>query len=186
MKFNNGFTLIELLLTLSIISIISSLAFSSFSTIIPRHKSSIVIRELLLAVNLSRNQSISSASITTLCPSIDNQKCGGKWEDNLILFIDHNGNRTINSNDKIVRIFTPAPSGSKIHWRSFQNKQYLQFDPSGYTRNQNGTFTYCPSSNKLSLAKMLIINRAGRPRVAQDTDSDGIPNSASGAAPKCA
>ena len=177
-----GFTLIELLLTISIISILSSLAFASF---ISQHQDHTAISELLLAVNLSRNQSISSASITTLCPSENNLKCAGKWEKDLTLFIDHNGNRKVDPNDKIIRKFSPMPNGSKLFWRSFQNKQYLQFAPSGYTRNQNGTFTYCSPSKKLVQAKMLIVNRAGRPRVAQDTDNDGIPNSPSGAIPNC-
>jgi len=56
--------------------------------------------------------------------------------------------------------------------------------PNGYTRYQNGTFTYCPKEG-LKYARAIILNAAGRMRYSKDSDNDGINEGADGKPLRC-
>ena len=52
--------------------------------------------------------------------------------------------------------------------------------PMGFTRDQNGNFTWCPGNGDVRLARQLIVNAAGRLREALDSDGDGVREGANG------
>ncbi|MCP3673585.1 MAG: hypothetical protein GY829_03815, partial [Gammaproteobacteria bacterium] len=98
--------------------------------------------------------------------------------------IDHNQDHIFNGDDIFLTKFEKFPDEDTIYWRAFQNKQYLQMSPLGYTRFQNGTFTYCPREG-LKYARGIIINAAGRVRFTKDEDGDGIDEGANGKSLRC-
>ena len=56
--------------------------------------------------------------------------------------------------------------------------------PRGFTRYQNGTFTYCPKEG-LNYARGIILNAQGRVRFTKDEDQDGIDEGANGRPLRC-
>ncbi len=179
-----GFTLIELLCIIAIFSITFSFAFPGLRYFIEQNKSTAFANNLVSLVNTGRQTAISSGEITTFCPTEDQLVCTKDWSKGAMVFRDKNANMKVDNNDKVIRVMAPI-SPSRLFWRAFQNKQVIQFSPLGYTRSQNGTFTYCGNPDDLATARILIINKSGRARPGQDNDNDGIYEQPNGGLPKC-
>ncbi len=179
-----GLTLIELLTTIAILSLTLTLAMPSLSSFSSKNRISTHLNILARAITLARESAITLNSNVTLCRSNDQFSCQGQWDDGMILFVDNNSDRTINDDDYYLQKFETFPNGDRIIWRAFGNRQYLQMKPSGFTRFQNGTFTYCPREG-LSFARGIILNAAGRLRFTKDSDGDGFNEGASGRRLRC-
>jgi type IV fimbrial biogenesis protein FimT len=184
-KSNSGFNLIELLIILAILAVLVNLALPGLAQSVERNQARVAINEIKRAITLTRYTAINNGVITTLCRSNDGRNCGGQWQQGFIVFTDSNADRVINGNDRLIRIFPELADSGTLKFRAFQNKQYLQMTPQGFTNYQNGNFTFCPKSNDVSLAQQVIVNRSGRTYFASDTDGDGIKEGANGKAISC-
>ncbi len=182
---NAGFNLVELLIILAISAILLNLAVPELSQAFERNQAKVAINEINRAIILARYTAINNGVITTLCKSRDGKQCGGQWQEGFIVFTDSNADRVINGNDQLIRIFPKFASAGTLTFRAFQNKQYLQMTPEGFTNYQNGNFTFCPESRDVRLAQQIIVNRTGRTYFASDADGDGIKEGANGKAIKC-
>ena len=181
----HGLSLIESLFVLLILSILISIALPGFNEIIASKKSDIVIGQLQQAVELGKVTAITNTDTVTLCKSDSGQQCGGKWQDGVIVFTDKNRDRKVNQEDRLIRYITFPEIDGTLSWRAFQNRQYLQFTPQGFTRYQNGSFVFCPRNKKAELARQLVINRTARARLTIDSDGDGIREDSTGAPIRC-
>ncbi len=177
MRFNEGFTLIELLAVLGILGIITSLAFPSFHFLLEKEKATSFSHSLYHHLNYARTEAITKNTPTTVCASHNSQDCSKNkdWSNqHILIFTDFNGNGKRESGDIILREFDPGLTNNSLVWRSFGNKNYLQWQPSGMTYYQNGNFTYCPENKDSRNAKKLILNAAGRIYFGFDNNHDGI------------
>jgi len=179
-----GVTLIELMVVLAITSIVVGLAAPSLNELLIQNRVSAQISILGRAITLARTTAIFSNTVITLCRSKNHQNCNGKWRDGIILFSDKNKDHQVTNGDEVLATVNAFPTGDKIFWRAFQNRQYLQMNPRGFTRYQNGTFTYCPKEG-LRFARAIILNATGRIRYSEDKDNDGVDEGANGKAVKC-
>ena len=180
MNRNTGMTLLELLLAIALLSILLAAAAPSLSGIIEQRRGELAIGAVREAVELTRAAAIASGGVATLCRSADGARCGGGWNEGMIVFLDADADRRPDSDAALLRVFEAHAGGGDIRWRSFGNRQYLQMTAMGFTRNQNGNFTWCPANRDSRFARQLIVNAAGRMRAARDDDGDGIPESANG------
>ena len=174
MRFSKAFTLLELLITVFILSLLFSLSMPNFQAMIEQRKADMIMQKLLQSIQFARVSAIRSGTLVTLCKSADGESCGGNWVDGILIFTDADGDRKIDGADELLRHIQFNHSQGTLAWRAFQNRQYLQITHLGFTRYQNGNFTYCPSNADPELARQLIINRAARARYAMDSDGDGI------------
>lgn len=181
----SGLTLVELLVALTLSAILLGLAAPGFGDLIQRHQGEVIREQLAQAIELARVNAIRSASLVTLCRSDDGLGCGGNWADGVLVFVDEDNDREVDSGKQALRYFDFEADQGRLYWRSFGNRQYLQMTPLGFTKNQNGTFTFCPDSGDLSLAWMLILNRPGRARIAVDSDGDGLVEDSRGRPARC-
>ncbi len=180
-----GISLLELILVIFILSILVGLSLPEFNLLLQQKQGEATLRKLASAIQLAKTSAISSGHTVTLCRSADGNICGGQWRDGVILFTDINGDRTIGEDDALLQYVQFPDSAGELSFRAFQNKQYLQLTSSGFTRNQNGNFTYCPDNGQASLAKQLIINRTARLRYAIDSDGDGLKEDSQGKPIRC-
>lgn len=181
----DGLTLLELLVALAIAAVLVTLAVPGMSEIVQHKRGDLVIRRLNQAIELARISAVSYGEVVTLCRSGDGQECGGSWEQGLLVFRDPDPDQRLTDDQQPVAYLDFGGSRGRIFWRAFGNRQYLQFTPLGFTRNQNGNFTYCPHGGDLRQARQLIVNRAGRTRRALDTDGDGIAEDSRGRPLRC-
>jgi len=181
----NGLTLLELIIALSISAILISLALPSFTALIENNRANTSINRMVSALHYARTQAINHGKSVTLCPLQNSEICGQTWRQGLLIFIDNNRDGQHQTNETILQSGSPFPAGSQISWAAFGSNRYLRFTHEGYTANQNGRFTYCPKSRNNYYARQIIINKNGRPRQAEDKDSNGIIETTSGQDIQC-
>src|SRR5690606_31569095 len=126
------------------------------------------------SIGLARSAAIRENRITTLCRSDDGIQCQGAWMDGLIVFTDANGNHVLDPEDRLLYRLEASTVPGTLLFRSFGNRQYLQFEGRGLTRYQNGNFTFCPVDGDVRQIRQLILSFSGRTRMARDQDQDGI------------
>lgn len=160
-----GYTLIELLIALTLMAILLAVAIPSYRALSAQNRQTTQITQLVTAINLARSEAISRHSIVTLCKSKDGTKCGGKWSDGWVVFVDKHGSGKIDLTTLILRIYPSLPSGSSLEWNGLRSNDYLQMEPSGGTHGQAGTFTYYPYDNDKYKMSKIIISQTGRIRV---------------------
>ncbi len=180
-----GFSLVELLICIAILAILLGLAIPGYSSFVQKNRANQVINQLSHAINLGRSTAIITQRMVTFCRSEDGLSCGGNWQDGSILFTDQNADREINGDDQLILHIPMLELPGTLKWRSFQNRQYLQLTPLGFTNYQNGNFTYCPENNDATLAQQIVISRTGRIRLAIDYDGDGLREDSKGKPLKC-
>lgn len=185
MRSNQGFSIVELMFILAIIGILITLSLPNLTSLRMQNEVSVLQKTLILHINLAKSSAANSGQIVTLCPSISGSQCEGSWTQGSLLFIDNNGNRRVDLEDRILRVRRADISHGKLEWRAFGRRQYLQFAPIGYLLHQNGNFTYCDNSGDPTLTRQLIVNSVGRVRVALDSDGDNIREDSQGRAIKC-
>ncbi len=179
----NGYTLIELCICIAIIALATILSAPSFSKLIEKHKIDTQVSELYRLLVFARTESVLLNSPVSLCSSLNNKSCytGKNWSNrNLLVYVDKNFNNEIDENERVLKIYQPKEKDSRIIWRSFGNKSFLTFMPTGITNYQPGNITYCPQSLDEKKAKILVINMAGRPYYGRDNNGDNIDENGSG------
>lgn len=174
-----GFTLTELCATLAILTILGSVAAPSMTSLLESHQASNALRELEVSLRLARSHAIRRNTIVTICPLANDRVCGRQWERGYQIFIDSNDNHGIDESETLIKEHRPQNLAGTIHWRAFRNRRYLQFTPQGFTRYQNGNFTFCHHSDRTQ-HRQLVLNRTGRIRYAQDHDGDGYRENSQG------
>ncbi|NKB97401.1 MAG: prepilin-type N-terminal cleavage/methylation domain-containing protein [Pseudomonadales bacterium] len=172
MKLENGLSLIELLVAVTIAGILlGSMLFSS-SKLIGTKRTETDRDKFATLIQTSRAAAIHLNHPVILCPD-DTTGCGARnsWHRGTIAFADKNHNALYDGDDPIVGSL-PRLS-SDVEWRSFRNRNYLRFLPTGTTDWQNGHFKFCPQIIDQS-ALQLVLNAAGRLYYSKDEDGDGI------------
>lgn len=178
---HRGFTLLELLISLTIVSLVLGFAWPAWTALHRKSQATLAVRQLVSAVHLARNTALTRHQRVTLCPSRDGQRCGGDWKDTLVIFT---GNDTeIAEGELISRL--PASSDNLIEWRAFRPAAMLQFQSNGATYGYNGTFIICPPDGDARYARALVLNKAGRLRIAADMNNDGVVDISTGEAVAC-
>jgi type IV fimbrial biogenesis protein FimT len=169
-----GYTLIEMIAVLAIVVIASGITIPSLYRMAERNKAANGINWIIRAVNITRISAVEFGTLTTLCPTIDDTSCGGVWHNRIMVFTDHNDDRAINGNDRVITYLDFPYEGSTLKWRSFRNRQYLQMTATGFTNFQNGNFVYCSADQDLRFARQIVLNMQGRVKRSYDRNNDGL------------
>ena len=162
---NNGFTLIDSIITLSVLSILLTLALPSFSGHIQQTRVKTATNSLLEAIHLTRVQAVSSNKRATI-------RKQNEWEGGWEVFIDKNNNGVRDGNEDIVQQHQKL-NGIRITANT-PIKNYVSYIATGESRNasgtngggfQAGTFTICPIAKGKGFE--LILARGGRVRMTE-------------------
>ena len=180
-----GFTLIELMAVIAIVSILFGIGIPSMQRLITKSEVASRVNQMVGLLNYSRVYSVSNNVVVTLCPSANGQTCSKDWSQGQMVFTDINKNHVKDEEDIILRVAPQLPENHVMTWRAFQNKKYLQYSPTGFTRYQNGTFRYCVTGEKLSYNRALIINISGRVRMSKDKNGDQVDEDRAGNPVQC-
>jgi type IV fimbrial biogenesis protein FimT len=182
-----GLTLVELLVVLAIAATLVGLMLPAMETYVTREHAAAALNQLIGAVQFARTAAITMRRTVTLCPAQDAQMCGPRdtWHSGAVIFVDSDRNGRRDDDETVLRTLPALPPGSRVYWRSFRNRAYLSFTPTGLTAWQNGSFRYCPPSEDPTLIREVIINPQGRLRRATDQDGDGVVEDATGKPVSC-
>lgn len=176
-----GFSLGELLVGLAVAAVLGGLAVPAMHDLLVRQRSAAAINRLVGAVAHARTLAIVRRRVVTLCPGrSDTCLAGDAWHEGMLIFVDRNADGRLDPAEAVDTALPPLPAGAHIYWRAFRRRSYLQFNPRGYTRWQNGSFLYCAPGGDPAAARMAILNAQGRARMARDADGDGVREDARG------
>lgn len=132
----------------------------------------------------ARHEAIARGQTITLCPSRDTQHCLSDWGEPMMMFIDHNGNRQRDGEDQLLRKKHHDVSNMRVHWQAFGSRSSFQYQPTGFSEGQNGTFIFCSTLPDPRLTRGIIIARSGRARLTQ-ANEQGIHQNSQGQALEC-
>jgi type IV fimbrial biogenesis protein FimT len=182
-----AFTTIELLICLALSALLLRLAVPGFVDLLAGQRAVAASNAIIGVIALARSTAMRHQSVVVLCPDNEN-RCGRQrhWSTGALIFADANGNRQYDPEETLLGTLPAFDRGASVIWRSFRNRSYLVFNPSGLTDWQNGHFQYCPANGDVRFARQIILNAAGRTRVAPDRDGDGIREDARGRPLNCA
>ncbi len=180
-KHSHGFTLLELLVVVSLIIIVTSLAFPYFGQLLQGSYAEAERTQLLHTIQLARSEALIRGRPVSLCKSSNQTTCGGEWWQGRMVFVDEQQNGGIQQHEQILSVFQATANNAKLYWRAFPRHQdYLQFLPDGTTQAENGSFWYC-SSRAVYPAWAVMVSKSGRARevypnaVGLIVDGRGVP-----------
>ncbi|KAF7766937.1 hypothetical protein PUND_a2837 [Pseudoalteromonas undina] len=160
---NDGVTLVELLITISVIAILSQLSLWFVPDFLALNRADNQVNLLHRNINLARLYAIEHGSYVTLCALKDKQCLDGEWHTGVSLFTDNDKSTSLDNDERLISTFEHThPSDSLEYPRTA-----ITFRPDGSLNGfQNGTFIYCPNSEKASLEGLaLSISQTGRIRI---------------------
>lgn len=170
---SQGFTIIELMITIGIAAILFAAAIPSFTPFVQNNRSAARINELHASLSHARSEAVKRNSNVTVCKSTDGAACGGHsdhWHHGWIAFVDNDLDGAVDDGDEILRVNGAVPGDSTL---MFSGTHVLYASSGIASAGINGTFTLCDTRGN-AYAKGLVIGPSGRPRLAIDSDSNGI------------
>jgi len=182
---SHGFTLVECLLAAVILTSLARLALPGLDQVVRHRQGSLVLQRLANSIFLARTAAARFGAMAVLCPSVDGTRCGGAWHDGVLVFLDRNDDQGPDQGEAIIDYLRFESLPGTLQWRAFRSKPYLQITPLGFTRYQNGSFTWCDQQRRPDSAHQLILNRTGRVRFARDSDGDGVREDSAGHPIRC-
>ena len=172
-----GFTLVELILTMALLGILATIAFSSFGTLIQSNRIATQSNDFMSALMLARSEALKRNSRITVCRSVNGSACAtsGGWEQGWIIFADTDNDATVDVGETIVQVYSALNANSSLQGET-NVAAYISYIPTGITQlvggsTQSGTLVMCDDRGWGEAARAIIIRATGRPRVAGATDS---------------
>ena len=170
---NKGFSLIELIVTLSVASILMTLAVPSFSSFVKDNRLITQTNDFVTALNLARSEAIKRGDRVTVCKSSDQVSCSGSggWNQGWIVFDDINGDGVVTSPaTNVLRVHGSLSGGVSLNgdagaslddYVSYVSSGATQKIVGGITATQSGLLALCDDRG-VSSGKGIQISPTGR------------------------
>ncbi|MCG7757031.1 MAG: GspH/FimT family pseudopilin [Nitrosomonas sp.] len=157
--YQHGFTLTELLVTLSVASILLTVAVPSYRMFVQDNLLTMQSNNFYSALALAKSEAIRRSRSITLCPSTNGTGCTGGvvWSNGWLVFLDVNNNGVVEAGEEILQV-GPAFTGGNTFTGA---KPRVIFTANGFSMGSNDTFTLCDSRGA-SYSKAIILNNQGR------------------------
>lgn len=166
---STGFTLVELIVTLTIAGILIALAAPAMKTFIQNQRLTSQANDLIADINTARSEAIKRGSSVSVCSSTSLTGCSAstQWETGRIVFLDSDGDATVDSGDTIVRA-GQALEGSNNTLRPVgSSTTAITFSNTGMTTLDTGTeiaMRLCDGRGQNS-GVTVYVNFTGRTRI---------------------
>lgn len=157
-----GFSLVELLFTITISSVLLTLAFPVYRHLILELRLFILTDRVSSTLYYARSEAIKRQNVITICKSKDGKSCSGSWKDGWIVFINQSSTSSL-ENGQLLRVYSALSHWNYLEWHGFRSDNYLQLHPDG--SSQNGSFIVCVNAFSKKKALLIKISQTGRIRI---------------------
>jgi type IV fimbrial biogenesis protein FimT len=155
--FELGFSLVELLFTITLSSILLTLAFPVYRHLILELRLFILTDRVSSTLYYARSEAIRNQRVITICKSKDGKRCSGSWKDGWIVLINKS------PTPKLLRVYPALSHWDFLAWHGFRSDNYLQLHPDG--SSQNGSFIVCINALSKKMAWLIKLSQTGRIRI---------------------
>lgn len=169
-RFGKGFTLIELMVTVAVAATVLTVGVPSFRELIQNNRLTTAVNDMVTEFNLARSEAVKRGAPVTLCKrNTAGTGCddAATWLNGWIVFVDADGDGTVDSGDQVIRIHAPLSGLSSLN---FGSRNRVTFDGHGFATGFSGTMSFCDYRG-ISKAKGLILSNTGRLRAAGSGDT---------------
>jgi type IV fimbrial biogenesis protein FimT len=176
-----GFTLYELLITVLVIGVILTFAVPNMQDFTRNSRMTATANDMHAAFHLARSESSRAKSNISICPSADGASCGGTWEDGYIVFVDDDGDLTVDGGtDSVLRSHDEASEGVSL--AVADDATYFSYASTGLGRpNVAGNtavsqIVMCDERGNIigpggnSAARLFVVTPLGRATIIRDMD----------------
>lgn len=168
-----GYTLVELLVAISVLMMVLLSAGPSMSGIIVSIKVQGGAQAMLDTLELARSEAVKRNGRVVICKSAAGGGCdrSSGWAQGWIVFQDSNNNGQLDAGESTLHRESALQGAIQLQANA-PVRDYVSYTPFGRSKLtsgafQAGTFTICLKSGGLVEARQVVINSAGRPRVAK-------------------
>jgi type IV fimbrial biogenesis protein FimT len=176
-----GFTLYELLITVLVIGVILTFAVPNMQDFTRNSRMTATANDMHAAFHLARSESSRAKSNISICPSADGASCGGTWEDGYIVFVDEDGDLTVDGGtDSVLRSHDEVAEGVSLAVAN--DATYFSYASTGLGRpNVAGNtavsqVVMCDERGNIigpggnSAARLFVVTPLGRATIIRDLD----------------
>lgn len=178
-----GFSLIELLVVLALAAILLLLAVPGVRSFLAVVRLDAATTDLTGALALARSEAIRRG----LRVALRNTAGGGNWGGGWQMFVDADSDGVLDAGETVLRRQAALPTPLSLYANA-NYTNYIAFKADG-TVNNVGSFILCYDGVLVeagqSRSRALIVSWAGRVRLGQDSDGDGLPEKDSGEISSC-
>lgn len=160
--FELGFSLVELLFTITLSSILLTLAFPVYRHLILELRLFILTERVSSTLHYAQSEAIKRQSVITICKSKDGKRCLGSWKEGWIVLVNKNSTSSL-ENAELLRVYPALSHSDFLEWRGFRSDDYLQFHSDG--SSQNGSFIVCVHALSKKMIGLIKISQTGRIRI---------------------
>ena len=167
-----GFTLIELLITMSIFTILITLAFPLFQKWQRESEARQLFRKIVPNISLARSNALTYHTAISICGGLPSG-CTSNWNDGMLIFSDHNHNGTIDNPTDHILLYAPLELHyGQLIWRGAGGRSYILFQENGLPLGSNGSLLYCGEESQYH--RSVVLSMMGHTRPSPDLNRDGI------------
>ena len=181
----NGFTLIELIVTLAVASILIGTGVPAFSNLIADGRQTASYNALVSDLHYARSEAVKRSKTVVVCARAGTDSCAssGNWDGGWLLFVDENGDSTLDSGETIIRNGISLQDEQSLTSAYFSNTLSIAYTSRGGAKS-TGTLTLCDDRGA-ERARAVSVVLSGGVRRAVDTDSDDIVEDIKGSDVSC-
>ncbi len=181
MKNNRGFTLIELLVTVAVLMVLLVVGVPEYRRMTENNRQVSAINTIVGDLNLARTEAVKRGRTVTLCGSDNGTACNtANWENGWIVFVNLNGDTTVDAGDVLISRNTALPTGLTLRAVEFDSTSVVHYLPNGQLRDTDGdgdadgTFKLCEATQNAQLARVANVTTLGRIAIGKDTDGSKV------------
>jgi len=182
----HGFSLIELLVVMAIAAVLLGIGVPNMQQYVVSSRLSTAANDFFTALNLARSEAVRRGAQVTL---ITNGAANSRdWTSGWTMFVDANNDGALSAGEEVLRVGAAQDAPMTI-FGSANFGTSVAFDSSGRLTSGGGSFVICHGTalvaDGIARSRALILNSAGRARIAFDSNGDKIPETDTGAVPNC-
>lgn len=174
---SRGVTLVELLVVGALLALSLTIALPGLRGFLQATQARAEADRLLSSLQLARAQAIANNLRTGVCPVTPGPDpfaaCGSRYDQGWFVYLDRDGDGSYApGSDTPLRRFDAMPRGFGLYNRAGSRRisERVSFWPDGSSR-RSLTLQVCPPSSARAEPWSLVLNHAGRPRLAREWGS---------------